>query len=341
MARTKLSLATFNLYNLNLPNHSMYNNSEGWTEEEYALKINWTASILKILKADVWGFQELWHPDALNEALRKASLEDHYDVLTPPDHQGNKIVCAAAVKKGILVGEPEWIVNFHDKFKMRSKGDDPQMPEISIAIKSFSRPVLRFQIQPKEDAAPITVFVAHLKSKRPAALYYEDWYNEDRDFYKKHSSGLGYAISTIRRTAEAAALRMLITEELKYTETPLIVLGDLNDGQLSNTLNTLTGQPNYLLNGYMGGSDVGLYTVGTLQEYRSLRDVYYSHVYQNIKESLDHILISEQFYDSSKKRIWAFRDMEILNDHLNSENHKENGTSDHGVIKATFDYRPI
>ncbi len=78
----------------------------------------------------------------------------------------------------------------------------------------------------------------------------------------------------------------------------------------------------------------------TLQEYRSLRDVYYTHIYQNSLESLDHILVSQEFYDQSKKRLWLFRGMEIINDHLNDENHKETGTTDHGVVKATFEYRP-
>jgi predicted extracellular nuclease len=152
---------------------------------------------------------------------------------------------------------------------------------------------------------------------------------------------LGAAVSTIRRTAEAAALRMILTEEMKGNENPVVVLGDLNDSQLSNTLNILTGQPNYLLSGLdKGGSDTALYTTGTLQEYRSLRDVYYTHIYKKIKETLDHILVSQEFYDNSRKRLWAFKGMELFNDHLNADNHKEDGSSDHGIVRATFEYRP-
>jgi len=118
-------------------------------------------------------------------------------------------------------------------------------------------------------------------------------------------------------------------------------MGDLNDAQHSNTLNILTGQPNYLMSGLSeGGSDVDLYSVGTLQAYRSQRDVYYTHIFDNTRESLDHILVSQEFYDNSRKRIWAFKGMEIANDHLNSDDHKENGSSDHGIVRATFEYRP-
>ncbi|HBR97256.1 MAG TPA: nuclease, partial [Gammaproteobacteria bacterium] len=143
------------------------------------------------------------------------------------------------------------------------------------------------------------------------------------------------------RTAEATALRLMLTERLKDSDTPVIILGDLNDSQHSNTLNILTGQPNYLLSGLSrGGSDVDLYSVSTLQEYRSMRDVYYTHVFKNTRESLDHILVSEQFYDNSRKRLWAFKGMYIRNDHLNTDNHKEMGSTDHGIVRATFEYRP-
>jgi predicted extracellular nuclease len=128
---------------------------------------------------------------------------------------------------------------------------------------------------------------------------------------------------------------------MKDTDRPVVVLGDVNDGQHSNTLNILTGQPNYLLSGLsVGGSDVDLYTVGTLQEYRSLRDVYYTHVHQNYRESLDHILVSQEFYDNSKARRWAFKGMTIANDHLNDKDHKVTGTTDHGIVRAQFEYRP-
>ncbi len=59
----------------------------------------------------------------------------------------------------------------------------------------------------------------------------------------------------------------------------------------------------------------------TLQEYRDTRDVYYTHVHQDIRESLDHILVSQEFYDNSRKRLWMFGGMAVNNDHLNFEDH--------------------
>jgi predicted extracellular nuclease len=121
----------------------------------------------------------------------------------------------------------------------------------------------------------------------------------------------------------------------------VLVLGDLNDGQHSNTINILTEQPNYLVGESHGGADIGLYTAQTLQEYRDTRDVYYTHVHQDLRESLDHVLVSEQFYDHSLRRKWLFDGLTINNDHLNDEDHKATGSTDHGVVKVRFTWRPF
>ncbi|MEM1008980.1 MAG: hypothetical protein AAGJ35_08225 [Myxococcota bacterium] len=78
-----------------------------------------------------------------------------------------------------------------------------------------------------------------------------------------------------------------------------------------------------------------------IQKYRSLRNVYYTHIYQNFRESLDHILFSQKFYDHSRKRIWTFKEMTMCNDHLNDDDHKKNGTSDHSMVRAEGVYHPV
>ncbi|BAT58238.1 endonuclease/Exonuclease/phosphatase family protein [Variibacter gotjawalensis] len=341
MKLKKLSIGTFNLLNLNEPNLPMYTDKKGWSDAQYVLKIDWTQRLLKLLRPDIFGFQELWHADALHNAVDTAGLSDAYDVLVPDDAKGKRIVCAAMVRKGLLKGQPDWIDKFPDNFVLKSKGDDPQTSAITVNIKRFSRPVLHFTITPREDQEDVHVYVCHFKSKAPTKVFMEDWFHADEATYKKHATGLGSALSTIRRTAEAAALRFLLTEQMKETRTPVIVLGDINDGQLSNTQNILTEQPRYLVGGSVGGSDVALYTAQTLQEYRSSRDVYYTHIHQDMMESLDHILVSEEFYDNSRKRIWMFDGMTVNNDHLSFDDHKTSGTNDHGVICAHFAYKPI
>jgi hypothetical protein len=183
------------------------------------------------------------------------------------------------------------------RLRLRSSGDDPQTPEISVAIRGFSRPVLRFEVALREQPSLTTVFVTHLKSKLPARVDREEWFTDDPDTFKPHATALGSAMSTIRRTAEATALRVLLTGVMKGTVTPVIVLGDLNDGQHSN-------------------------------------------VHEDLRESLDHILVSEQFYDNSERRLWLFDGLVINNDHLNDADHRKDGTGDHGIVRVAFRYRP-
>lgn len=338
MKRRDFSVATVNLYNLNLPGRPMYRDREGWSEAEYAAKLAWAARMLADLDADIVGLQELWHRDAIRAVLESGGLSEQYDILAEPA-DGTKIICAALVRKGFLVpGSATWIEQFPPEFRLSAKGEDRQSPDIDVRIHGFSRPVLRLEVGLRDDEPTTQVYVCHLKSKLPAPIYTEDWYS--KAVYSQHASALGSALSTIRRTAEAAALRMLLTQVMKGTQTPVIVLGDLNDGHQSNTLNIITEQPRYLVGESRGGGDVSLYTCQTLQEYRDSRDVYYTHVHEDLRESLDHILVSEQFYDNSLRRRWLFDGLVINNDHLNDDDHKRTGSGDHGLVRVRFSYRP-
>lgn len=339
MAARDVSFATFNLYNLQLPGQAIYGDTDGWDEPIYKKKIEWSAASLSRLQADMFGFQELWAEDSLKELLDKASLSTTYTALVPPDHNGKSIVCAGAVRTEMLVGDPQWIKEFPEEAVLQSTGEDPQTESISVTLRSFSRPVLYVKVRPDPRTPAIHVFVCHFKSRRPTQIWRErSWY--EKEVHGPHVTALGYAISTIRRTAEAAALRVAITKITKGTDEPVVVLGDLNDGKSSNTLNVLTEQPSYLNPLSVGGGDNALYTAQTLQEYRSTRDVYYTHVFKKQRESLDHILFSEQFYDNSKDRLWAFNEMIVDNDHLNYDDHKESGTTDHGLVRVGFKWRP-
>ncbi len=184
------------------------------------------------------------------------------------------------------------------------------------------------------------MYVCHFKSKGATRIHNEKWYKADSSLYKEHTTAIGSALSTIRRTAEVTALRILLTNEMKHTSTPVIVIGDMNDGTYSNTANILTEQPTYLFGDSEGGGDACLYSTQTMQEYRDTRAVLYTHVYKGMKESLDQVFVSQEFYDHSKKRLWLFKALSVNNDHLNEDDHKETGTTDHGILCASFQYKP-
>ncbi|MBU0621204.1 MAG: endonuclease/exonuclease/phosphatase family protein [Gammaproteobacteria bacterium] len=335
----KFSVATFNLLNLNEPGLPMYKDTKGWSQEQYDRKIAWTARQIDLLNADVMAFQELWHAESLGKAFDLSSMAGGYQLLVPPNATGKKIICAAAVRQEIPVESLEWIEEFPEGFVLDSGGGDAQTPAISVEIKGFSRPVLHALLRLHPDEPLVHLYVCHFKSKAPTDLFREPWY--DKEVHGMHHPALGAAVSTIRRTAEAAAMRVILNLVMKDTDQPVIVMGDINDGQNSNTQNILTGQPGYLFGDAMGGGDTVLYSAQIMQEFRDTRDVLYTYSHKGMKESLDHILFSQEFYDQSKKRRWLFDGLVVNNDHLNQDDHKESGTNDHGLIKASFIYRPV
>jgi len=342
MARSKLSFATFNIKNLQIPDTPMYRGNT-YSEAEYEAKIDWTAWALKKLNADVIGFQELWHPDALKAAFERAGLNDKYQLAAK--NFGNSIGCALAVKKPHKLISKKWVSEFPKELvlKKRKPKADSNVPDYKISVSAdyFSRAVLRAKIQPvhgQKSVPEIVVFNAHFKSKLGIYLDQEE---SRKPTIKIHQAAIGSALSNIRRTAEAAALRIMVSKESKDTDVPVVVMGDLNDNQLSVINSILSQDPSFRLQvGSRAGlkSDTGLYPVAALQEYRSMRDVYYTHVYKDKRESLDHILVSQEFYDHSKKRVWAFKEMQIINDHLND--HSDKSVSDHAPVKAIFEYYP-
>jgi hypothetical protein len=87
------------------------------------------------------------------------------------------------------------------------------------------------------------------------------------------------------------------------SDTPVVVLGDLNDGQLSNALNILTDQPSYRV---FAGSTVARQNDAGL-------------------------------YDHSERRHWSFRTMKIWNDFIDD---RDPASSDHGIVRTAFDLNP-
>ncbi len=346
MAKPQISFATFNLRNLQLAGAATYPGVKPLTKAEYDAKIAWVAQMLLKVDADVIAFQELWDAAALADAFAAAGLGDEYDLVT--SELTGRINNAMAVRRPHQRKFSTWVDRFPDDFVLRkrggSKGDDPDL-EIGVEIDNFSRPVLRVTVQPQfagvADAPAIVAFAAHLKSKLPTRLDSQDRGRPGLTAADRRA--LGAALSTIRRTAEAAALRMVINSAMSSTAVPVVVMGDVNDGQLSNTVNILSDRPKYRLfaaSGLGSRSSNGLYLAATMQEYRSLRDVYYTYIFEGIRESLDHVLVSQHFYDYSDNRVWSFNEMRVFNDHLEDKD-EDIHLSDHGVVKATFDYNPV
>lgn len=343
-----ISFASFNLYNLQLPGLATHPGAAPFTEESYARRLGWAGDLLKAADADVIAFQELWSRQALVDLFERSGLAADYQLCFIANDWYD-IAVAAAVKRPWVVKGQQLHKRFPAAFRLLKRGhgeagadahrtDD----DIDVQIDIFSRTVLQLTVGKEEAGAPeLDVFCTHLKSKLATQL---DKPEQQDDALKPHRAALGAALSTVRRTAEAAALRMILTGLMKGSDRAVAVIGDFNDGNHSNTLSILTGQPAYRqYYAHRAGisSDAGLYSASFLQALGDFQDVAYSHIHQGVREQLDHVLVSEQFYDHSKHRLWSFHDQRIWNDHVVEEgpNGPARTTSDHGIVRARFDWQ--
>ena len=361
-----VSVASFNLYNLQLPDAPMYPQSRPYTEEEFAAKTRWAAETIGRLDADVIAFQEVWSREALEAVLaedgRRSELPDGLHHRGRLGRGGGGLRGAGALgdpggRRGTrrsraamrLVKRKQSMAQIRSAPPAADAAVDPErdptfVPSqedegVRVAIDEFSRSVLQVTVGHARapEVPAIEVFGTHLKSKLATPL--DD--PEYRDpAVRPHAAALGTALSTIRRIAEAAALRIIVDGVMRGGDRPAVVLGDCNDGTFSDVLAVLSGQPSFrvVATSTAGArSDTGLYTGVQLQQLRSLGDVYYTHEYRNVREVIDHVLVSEQFYDWSDKRLWAFKEMRFFNDHVPAEDRER---SDHGQVVARFDWEP-
>ncbi len=307
----QVSFATFNLYNLQVTNGHVYGKKV--KKADYDDKIQWSSWMLAEAQPDVIAFQELWAKECLETLFVEAGLRSSYSLHYIGEEWGG-ISVAAAVRKPWKVVDQKIHKAFPDDFillkRKRTRSDDRDRldDEIEVDIDRFTRTILQLTLKHKNWRVPqIEVFCVHLKAKLPTALDSEE---KNRPEIMKNAGSLEAAISTIKRTAEAAALRILLNDIMDDNKKPVVVMGDFNDGLLSNTLSIITGQPPYQLfqakhvsmsQTSIQKRDRGLHSTAMLQQYHSLRDVGYSHNYEGVLETLDHILVSEQFYDHSPR----------------------------------------
>ena len=346
-----ISFGTLNLYNLQVPGQPTHPGSAMFDDVTYAARLRWAAQLIGQMDADVIAFQELWSAQALRDLFAQEGLDARYELHFIAD-EWYDIAVAAAVRKPWRVEDRRLHKAFPDGFRLIKRGHgeagaqaERTDDDIDVRIPFFSRTVLELVLvrDGVDNLPPLHVVCAHLKSKLPTQL---DPVEARIDALRPHRNALGAALSTIRRTAEAAALRMILTDLTKSDATRAVVLlGDLNDGAHANTLSILSAQPpfrRYSKSQTGRTSDTGLYPVTFLQALADFQDVAYTHVYQGDREQLDHVLVSEQFYDHSQHRYWSFKEQRIWNDHLVEDGltGARRPTSDHGAVCARFVWDP-
>lgn len=317
-----VKIGNFNLFNLVSPEVQYYRRK--YSRKDYQKKINWIGQQLDKMDVDLVGFQEIFHEEALQDALHQSRKLKQANMLVA-DPTGNLPRVGLATTHKILS---------HTVFREFTVQLD--IEGTKVPIDSFSRPVLRVEVQLPMGVKAV-VYVVHLKSKRPD--FYEGEKRENPiDVVKAQARSL------IRRAAEATALRCLVLEDLTASETPVILLGDVNDTGLAVTTRIISGEPphrKYPMEVKKEIWDRLLYHTKDIQARNSFHDFYYTHIHNGHHEALDHIMVSQELVNENPNRIGRVGYVKVFNDHLIDQTMSDDKIpaweSDHGQVVAAIE----
>lgn len=332
-----IRVCSFNVFNLVSPGFNFYRTGSAYSPAEFGEKVSWIGRQLDEMQVDLVGFQEVFHKNALKTALERSERFAGSDPIVLATNEIQDPLRSPAVGLATtldIVGEPESVVAFPDDAIIKLPTNSDETDFATVPITTFSRPVLKVRVR-FSDSVVVTVFVAHLKSKRPALT------NREREADPRPAvfNTLGTARSLIRRAAEAAALRSLVITEAQNNDDPVIVIGDVNDGTLSVTTQMIAGDPPFFrlsAERKKPARDLLLYTAQQIQARESTRDTYFTHIFNGSYESLDQIMVSQEFYRRNPNRVGQVDYVQVFNDHILDEMQSfdeiPRTRSDHGQV---------
>lgn len=322
-----LRIANFNVENFNSPGLGFVGRPGDplYDATTFAEKCRFVTSILDEADADIVGVQEVFSANALKQCVEASARMRGATIAVPGDGLAteNGIQVAMGPNVGLISRLPVESVEEVSDFPPSTTllvptGRHEAIDQVvHIPIRKFERPILKARIRTAGIGA-ITVFVAHLKSKRPKFLPGEDPLDPG-------VLAMGQIRSLIVRAAEAAALRALVVAASRATvgtePNPVVVIGDLNDDLDAVTTDVVKGSLNYLPSDnpnapqvFAASLDVLLMSAVDLASERPER--LYSYVHQNKGAIIDHILLSEEFFANAPVRRADVTTLRIINSHL-------------------------
>lgn len=324
--KQQIRIASFNLYNLVLPEVNYYGRRR-YSQQEFNQKKAWINYQLDNMNGDIVGFQEIFHEEAIQQVVEEN-----------PNYRGARLIVAhtdgSGPAVGILSRFPITDYEVYTTFPEKIEVDGMVVP-----FERFSRPVVRARIA-INDHQHINAFVAHLKSKRPMIP------DDVEDRFDPLETAKGEARSLLLRAAESCALRSILLEFLQDREDPIVLFGDLNDAGHSVTTQIISGQQPFRHLPFEVKKkqwDTLLYHVKDIQARQSYRDVYYTHIHNGHYNSIDHIMVSEELVKDNPKHIGRVGLVQVFNDHLIdqtlSTDRVESWKSDHAQVMATIELR--
>jgi endonuclease/exonuclease/phosphatase family metal-dependent hydrolase len=272
MAGNELVMMTWNVENLFRPALD----AEPDAKDTYERKLGYLAATVRAVAPDGLAVQEVGGPDAA-EDLRAAIGADWH--VATSEHGDDRGIRVAILSPHEITAEAD--VSAYPSGALR------EVPDVEHGMLTrMGRGALRVRL---DCAGPgLRVLTAHLKSKLLS-------YPGDRRFPRSENErarGAGFA--TLRRTAEAVALRVHLNTVMTAAavdgqpSVPTVLCGDLNDGVDAVTTVLLEGPVDGDPHRPDKGDPVRLYNLGRMLPPARA----YSRIFEGRGELIDHIMVS-------------------------------------------------
>ena len=265
----RLKVMTWNVENLYPPGGEF---GPG-TFEQYRDKLASLARVIAALDPDVVALQEVGNPVAFQDLLDL--LEERWPVGALSLHPDARGIRVGFLSK-LAILEREEITDFPESGLPLVPGLDSRGNLINV--KRLGRGALRIKVQPRP-GFPVHCLCAHLKSK---LLTYPSLRGGARFSPKDEDErALAAGIALLKRTAEAAALRVAVNALLASGSGAVVLMGSLNDVVSAATTQVLQGPAS-------GSARLVNLAAGIPAARR------YSRIHQGNAELLDNILVSPE-----------------------------------------------
>lgn len=374
--------------------HNCYRDHGSADQTPYQKKIKWLARQLDLMQCDIVCFEEVFDLAPLQDVIDASSYAGKVSLhlcgeptYREESYKGTQAKIYFLPRIAIMVSKDYDVLDFDvlpefpKQFDFSRKVEEfsgrnwqIQLTQDSQQVQKFNRPVLRARLRmPKRfehvhgkhrgKLPEIIIYAAHLKSKRPIQARTKGKDLLDRAERYLIENAIGQARSLMLRAIEAAALRCYVLRDLSQKDTPVFLLGDLNDGPHGATTEIAGGLA--LVNLPLReadrqteenlAADLTMYNAYELQTRRTKRDVYYTHIHKGMPDTLDHIMVSSHFVPPSlrdedgRENIGKVGTLRILNDHLVNPDLDDmrsdrvgkylHTRSDHGQISVRIDWQ--
>jgi predicted extracellular nuclease len=336
---------TFNLYQFAAPPGAWYEEENFYSEPDWKSKKEWVKNQLINMNCDVVGVQEVFSPEELKELAAEIGYSYFSIVDTPKKESEYSSVYVSPVVA--IISKHPIVTAVAVEFGDRSKENLPIQTEFN-----FSRTPIRAEIE-IENVGNIVFYVAHLKSKRPKEipLAFEPNDNWDQKVLKTMKArSTGNVAALLQRGAEASELYNHISNDLhKKPNTPVILLGDLNDDTNSIPIEALSNRSRIYEIDNTDYNDLPLEAKIAIYRYKMF-DAFDmapnpnglprtpTHYHKGEGGTLDYIFISNALNEKNSNSVGRISSYDVFDEHLKSDgvgNHKQ---SDHGQPVVTIQF---